>query len=120
MLIVEDDYLLATDLAAMLRRAGANVVGPVGSVPDALDALDPLPDIASLDVQLGDETSFRVADELARRGVPFIFATGTPADIPPAHNTRIVCSKPVSDSTVLKALADALDGGRNPTKADGA
>lgn len=107
-LVVEDDYLLAMDLAGMLHRAGADVVGPVGTVRDALDTLDEAPDIAVLDVQLTNETSFPVADELARRGVPFIFATGTVGDIPAAYKGHPVCSKPVADAVLLKALADEL------------
>lgn len=107
-LVVEDDYLLAMDLAALLRRAGADVMGPVGSVRDALDALDEAPDIAVLDVRLTDGTSFPVADELARRGVPFIFATGTAEDIPAAHKGHPVCSKPVADAALLRAIAGEL------------
>ena len=107
-LVVEDDYFLASDLAGVLNRAGVDVVGPVGTVRDAFGALDLLPDAATLDVQLGDETSFPIADELARRGVPFVFATGTAGDIPAAHGRRPVCRKPVSDADVLGALAREL------------
>ena len=107
-LIVEDDYLLATDLTGLLRRAGADIIGPVGSVRDALAAFEQSPDVALLDVQLGEETSFPIADELARRGVPFVFAPGTPAMIPFRHGARTVCAKPLGDAAILKALAEAL------------
>jgi CheY-like chemotaxis protein len=66
-LVVEDNYLIGIDLADMLELAGAKVAGPVVSVADALNAIDSLPDAATLDVQLGEETSFPIADELARR-----------------------------------------------------
>lgn len=114
-LVVEDEYLIASDVAEMLGRAGVDVVGPVASVRDALDALDPLPDVASLDVKLGDETSFPIADELTRRGVPFVFATGSPTDIPSAHRGRTVCQKPVLDAVLLQALIDALSTGLHPS-----
>ncbi|MFS0774361.1 response regulator [Sphingomonas sp. 1P08PE] len=107
-LIVEDNFLLALGLTGTLEAAGAEIIGPVASVRDALDALDPLPDAATLDVQLGEETSFPIADELARRGVPFIFATGTACAIPAAHRERPICHKPVSDHALLEALADVL------------
>ena len=107
-LVVEDNYLIAMDLAGMLERAGAEVIGPVMSVQEALDALNPLPDIATLDVQLGEETSFPIADTLAKQGVPFIFATGTADLIPAAHRSRTLCGKPLSDRAILKALTDAL------------
>jgi DNA-binding response OmpR family regulator len=107
-LVVEDNYLLGIDLAGMLERAGAEVVGPVMSVDEAFGALDPPPDIATLDVQLGDETSFPIANELAQRGVPFVFATGTAELIPTAHRSRPLCQKPLSGRAILKALIDAL------------
>lgn len=110
-LVVEDDYPLAMDLAGVLIRAGAEIIGPAGNVSDALNLLDRLPDIASLDVQLGDETSFPIADEMARRGIPFVFATGAAQIIPNAHQRRPICSKPVADAAILKALTGALSPG---------
>lgn len=107
-LVVEDDYLLATDLARLLRRAGAEVAGPVANVAGALGALEPPPDLACLDVRLGAEFSFPVADELARLGVPFIFTTGSGGEIPPAHRHRPLCWKPLAHDAVLQALAQAL------------
>ncbi|MEG3089377.1 response regulator [Sphingomonas sp. PB4P5] len=107
-LVVEDDYLLGIDLAATLQGAGAEVIGPASSVAEALDMLDPLPDVASLDVQLGDETSFPIADELARRGIPFVFVTGSANTIPTSHGTRPICHKPAPGHAVMSALADAL------------
>jgi CheY-like chemotaxis protein len=107
-LVVEDNYLLAMDLAGLLERFGAEVVGPASSVQEAFDALDPLPDIATLDVRLRDETSFPIADELAKRGVPFVFATGTADMIPTAHRSRPLCHKPLPDRAILKALIGAL------------
>ncbi|WP_076070248.1 response regulator [Sphingomonas montana] len=107
-LVVEDDFLLGLDLATMLEHAGAEVVGPVISVQEALDALDPLPDIATLDVQLGEETSFPIADTLAQRGIPFVFATGAATLIPAMHRSRPLCQKPVSNNAIVKALIEAL------------
>ena len=107
-LVVEDNYLMATGLAAVLEQAGALVVGPAANIREALALLDPLPDCASLDVQLGKETSFPIADELAARGVPFLFCTGTTADIPAQHRMRPVCSKPYRPRTLLVGLASLL------------
>jgi CheY-like chemotaxis protein len=107
-LVVEDDFLVALHLVAMLECAGAEIVGPALTVREALEALDPLPDIATLDVQLGDETSFPIADELARQGVPFLFATGTAGAIPARYRERPLCLKPLSERAMLKAFADAL------------
>ena len=107
-LVVENDYFLATELSDTLQRAGARVIGPVGKVRDGLAALSQSPEVAVLDMRLGDDTSFPIADELARRGVPFVFATGTGGDIPPPHQGRPVFTKPISDFIIIKALANAL------------
>ncbi|MDN4633719.1 response regulator [Sphingomonas sp. PsM26] len=107
-LIVEDNYLMAMGLAAVLKQAGAFVAGPVANIREALALLDPLPDCASLDVQLGKETSFPIADELAARGVPFLFCTGTTVDIPARHRIRPVCSKPFRPRNLLDGLASLL------------
>lgn len=107
-LVVEDNYLIAMGIAAFLRQAGALVVGPVTNSRDALALLDPLPDCASLDVQLGKEAFFPIADELAARAVPFLFCAGTPVDIPPRHRARLVCRKPIKPRTLLDGLASLL------------
>jgi DNA-binding response OmpR family regulator len=110
-LVVEDDYWVAATLVEIISEAGAEVVGPVDCVRDALAALDSLPHVASLDVQLGSETSFPIADELDRRGVPFIFATGAASMIPAVHASRPICHKPASRELVVGALCRALDAG---------
>ena len=108
-LIVEDDYWVAATLVEIISEAGAEVVGPVDCVRDALAALDSLPHVASLDVQLGSETSFPIADELDRRGVPFIFATGAASMIPAAHASRPTFHKPASRELLIGALSGALN-----------
>ena len=77
-LVVEDEYLLADDLGATLREAGAEVLGPVASVAAALALIgqSDVIDAAVLDVNLSGEMVFAAADALADRGIPFTFATG--------------------------------------------
>lgn len=108
-LVVEDDYWVAATLVEIITEAGAEVVGPVDCVRDALTALDSSPHVASLDVQLGSETSFPIADELDRRGVPFIFATGAASMIPAAHASRPTFHKPASRELLIGALSGALN-----------
>jgi CheY-like chemotaxis protein len=77
-LIVEDEYLIAMQVKRWLLAAGAEVVGPVSSVEQALDLIegDRL-DAAVLDVNLGNGgTVYPVADKLSALGVPYLFATG--------------------------------------------
>ncbi len=109
-LVVEDDYLIATDLKTQLHNVGINVVGPVPNIGAAQELLSNDADIAGaiLDVRLGDEFVFPVADELERRGVPFVFATGFEPDIVPArHADKIVLRKPTESRAIAVALAGA-------------
>src|SRR3712207_6541957 len=85
-LVVEDDYFIASELADFLRRAGAVVTGPFPGVAEALAAIrtgSPL-DYAVLDVNLGGEMIWSVVDALMSRGVPVILATGYGAEVVPS------------------------------------
>lgn len=77
-LVVEDEYLLADDLKETLTTSGAEVIGPLPSIEEALTTIqrDLSIDAAILDVNLRGEMIFPVADELRARGVPFTFVTG--------------------------------------------
>lgn len=80
-LIVEDDYLIASEVAAHLRTAGIEVVGMAASVKRALKLLNEINcNSAILDFNLGDETSVPIAEELARRKIPFVVLTGYTAE----------------------------------------
>ena len=98
-LVVEDDYIVAQDLLEELLRCGAEVMGPVPSVAEALDLLQSCPSVymAILDIGLGGELVYPVADALRARGVPFIFATGCdPSGIPPAYADVTLAEKPMA------------------------
>lgn len=70
-LIVEDDYLLAADMRATFEKAGATVLGPVSRERDATELIKiEVPDLAIIDLNLGDGPVFGVADELCRQHVP--------------------------------------------------
>ena len=61
-LIVEDRYLIAAELADQIRSMGAEVAGPVSSVAEAAAILARQPiDAALLDVNLDDEMVFPLA-----------------------------------------------------------
>ncbi|HEX7075173.1 MAG TPA: hypothetical protein VF226_14125, partial [Hyphomicrobiaceae bacterium] len=70
-LVVEDQLIIALDLEMLLKERGAVAVQLSGSVNDALKSIEAgRPDIAILDVNLGSTTSFPVACELQRLGIP--------------------------------------------------
>ncbi len=75
-LMVEDEMLLAMSLKELLERSGCHVIA-ASSISRALAKLDKETiDGALLDVNLGGERSYPVAEDLERRKVPFIFMTG--------------------------------------------
>ena len=70
------------------------------------------PDLAILDVNLGNETSALIADELVRRGIPFAFATGYSDRllIPEQFATAPVIRKPFDAPMVIGQVAELLRG----------
>ena len=81
-LIVEDEYLLAADLAEAMRARGAEVIGPVGTLAEAMKAVETnWIDRAVLDLDLGGEMSFAVADRLEAAAIPYVIASGCSADV---------------------------------------
>jgi CheY-like chemotaxis protein len=109
-LVVEDEPLVAIDIAAILRRAGVAVVGPAHRLdPALLHAAGEALDGALLDINLGTANIFPVADALAGRGVPFMFLTGyEPEVLPERFRDRPLHRKPYSSERLLRALAKAL------------
>ena len=76
-LLVEDNAIVAMDTEETLKRLGVGVVITASSVAQALAAIDKhSPAFALLDVNLGGETGFAVAERLAGMQIPFAFATG--------------------------------------------
>ncbi len=106
-LIVEDEALVAMLVEDALLDAGAEVVGPVATVAEAMSLLDTAaPDAAVLDLNLAGETSTPVADVLASRGVPFVVATGYGAEgLPPGHASVPVLAKPYDPDELTSTLA---------------
>lgn len=108
-LVVEDEYMMADDLQYDLEEVGAQVIGPVPSVADALRLLaaEEAIDGAILDVNLRGEKAYPVADVLRERGIPFVLATGYEQwALPEAYKDLPRCEKPVD----LRHLARTLFG----------
>ncbi len=113
-LVVEDDYLIASDMVDLLHRAGAATAGPVGRVQEALALLRAEPgtlDLAVLDMDLHGEPSHAVADALAALGVPFVLTTGFSAHaLHPAYRGCARVEKPINERALLAALAVGVSG----------
>jgi two-component system, response regulator PdtaR len=111
-LVVEDEFLIALDLALLLQEHGWRVLGPAATVAEALRLLaDERPDVALLDLNLRGEPVTPVAEELRARGVPFVLAS--------AYDSRGLTmvaalaevpnlGKPTDERRLLAALAQAV------------
>ena len=84
-LLVEDEGFTGFMIETMLRARGCGEVWLVGAVDEALAQLQrQRPDVAVLDVNLGRQLVFPVAEQLERQQVPLLFATAYPrAWMPP-------------------------------------
>jgi len=105
-LLAEDDYFIVMQMVQELERSGAQVIGPVPNVEKALDRLEKLPNIhgAILDINLQGELVFPVAEELRRRSIPFVFASGYDDTIIPPHFADVpLLQKPV-DAVVIASV----------------
>ena len=111
-LLVEDEILIAMDAKSMLEEAGAEIVEVASKVADALRVLSTMvPHAAILDVNLRSGTSFPIADELATRGIPFIFCTGYGSQIvlPPRHISVPVVGKPYTYERLIAGVTEELN-----------
>ncbi len=111
-LIVEDEPLIADQLAYQMTAEGAQVIGPVASVDAAVDLISNTHlDGATLDIKLMGNKTFEIADVLAARDIPFVFLTGYGArDVPARHANVSRVEKPVTPDVVSRALKSALVG----------
>jgi DNA-binding response OmpR family regulator len=76
-LLVEDEMLISIMLEDMLTELGYETIGPARRLDEAKKiASEVAADVAILDFNLNGESSEAVAEILAERKIPFIFATG--------------------------------------------
>jgi DNA-binding response OmpR family regulator len=110
LLIVEDEYFLAQDLAYHFQNLGAEILGPAGTVLDALTLLKSADvEAAVLDINLRGERVYPVADVLLQRNVPFVFASGYGGELEPSAYSGVPrCIKPVDFAVLTKKLADQV------------
>jgi CheY-like chemotaxis protein len=111
LLVVEDEPLVALDIAAGLQEAGAEVVASTGSAKDALHTIESKAlDAALLDGNLHGRPVDDIAAALTRRKVPFLFVTGYgPESLPRAFSHAAILSKPFSQQQLIDAAARLVE-----------
>jgi CheY-like chemotaxis protein len=121
-LVVDDEFIIATDTAETLIEAGHDVAGPVGTVEEAVQICEHnRPDLALIDVNLhGRQEGPALARVLQRFGIPCLFVTAQPALAREHKGAAVgVLSKPfagrdlVASVPVAHAAAHGVDEPRS-------
>lgn len=120
-MVVEDEALVALAVTDSLTDLGLCVVGPFSRVADARRALQSTSvDAAILDVNLGGELVYPLADILKARGIPFVFVTGYGVEsIERRFRTSPVLQKPIEKDLLRRLFikSDPVDGSILPIAA---
>jgi PAS domain S-box-containing protein len=110
-LVVEDEGLIAQEVAGIVAGAGGTAVGPAATLAEAtrLAAIEAL-DGAVLDIRLGNRRVFAVADLLEDRGIPYLFCSGygREADLEGRFTDAPILRKPFTRDQLLGELAGLL------------
>lgn len=112
-MIVEDEYLIADDLACELRQVGAEVIGPAASLPQSMRTIAHAGfiDAAILDINLRETLAYPLLDHLIAAGVKVLITSGyDEAMIPDRYRHLPRCEKPVSP-VKLRRAAETLWAG---------
>jgi DNA-binding response OmpR family regulator len=109
-LVVEDETIISFLIEDMLTELGCEDIWHVAGLQAALTLLqERVPDLAVLDVNLGGELAYPIAQQLADAAVPFLFATGYGRDgIPKEWTDRPVVQKPFNLDSLARAVRAAL------------
>ena len=112
-LVIEDEALVALDLEMTLQAAGATTIGPFLRLRDARPAVETTwADAAVLDVMLGRDESYALADRLRERGVAVVFYTGhaNPERLRTRYPEAGHCHKPCTPATIVRTIVETIGG----------
>jgi len=113
-LIVEDEYFIAQEIAEALESAGLTVLGPCPKIAAALEIVvgDNPCDAAVLDASLRGVSSLPVCEALAARGIPFVVVTGfSRSQLPELMAAAPVLTKPLDPERLVSVLRGVTAAG---------
>ena len=112
-LIVEDEFLIAMEMEAILTGHGFLIVGPVATVDGALQLLErQRPDAAVLDMNLQGIAATPVAITLREMNIPFVIASAYRRSDMPADDAlrdAVNIGKPIEPAALLGILGRLID-----------
>jgi len=109
-LIVEDEFVVAANLEAILEDRGHRSVGIAPDLDTALKLADERPDLALVDINLRDgETGPIIAERLRQQNVAVLFVTANPRMLDGVETIAIgVLTKPCDEDLIIAAVEYAL------------
>ncbi|WP_435171668.1 PAS domain S-box protein [Falsirhodobacter sp. 1013] len=109
-LIIEDEPIVAMDVADQVRGLEAGVIGPAATLEQALHLAEQATfDAALVDANLNGLRTDDLAQILTRRGIPFAFATGYGREaLPVGFEATPVLAKPFSRDDLGAVLRSLL------------
>ena len=109
--LVEDEVMIRMMVADMLEELGYTVVAEAGDIGEALKLAQSADfDLAILDVNVNGKVISPVADVLAARNRPFIFATGYGSSgLPAEYRDRPALQKPFQIETLGRVIEQAVN-----------
>ncbi|MDC0886770.1 response regulator [Altererythrobacter sp.] len=110
-LVAEDECIIGADLCETVEEAGFEVEGPVSKISSAMLSFQKRkPDLAILDVQLGDGNVFPLAEKLMAADVKVIFHSGnySTEEVEERFPSATALAKPCPPQTMLENVHQAL------------
>jgi DNA-binding response OmpR family regulator len=113
-LVLEDEFIIADEIATILQDAGHSVVGPMASIDAAMAGLDNgvRPDAAIIDANIRGDSSAALAKRLRELNVPFCLCTGyRSGDLGNEFGDVAIVQKPVSPGVLLATIVALANAG---------
>src|ERR1700756_1894445 len=109
--LVEDEVMIRMMVADMLEELGYRIAAEAGEISEAIRLAQSVDfDLAILDVNVNGKVISPVADLIAARNRPFIFATGYGSSgLPAEYRDRPALQKPFQIETLARTIEQALN-----------
>ena len=108
--VIEDDSMVSMLLEELLSDIGCKLAGTAFRFDEAIQKAKSVAfDLAILDVDLHGQRTVPIAEEFARCGIRFVFATGYALpDLPDALRRVPMLQKPFNQEDLKRVLRTAL------------
>lgn len=110
-LVAEDELIVGLDLCNTMAEAGYEVEGPFEDISSAMQSFrEHKPDVAILDVQLGDGIVYPLAEQMMAANVPVIFHSGqlSASEMSSRYPGAQALAKPCPPNEIIETVRQAI------------